>query len=113
MKSITKKELQNIRHEATTTRNDLLIKLSALSKVENDSFEESFTLLELVNKGAELYQLANRDEKREMLKLVFSNFIWDGNSLDFNLLEPFNLMFECKQSKVWLRRPGSNRQPFD
>ena len=49
-----------------------------------------------------LYQLANRDEKREMLKLVFSNFIWDGNSLDFNLLSPFDLLFECKQSKVWL-----------
>ncbi len=37
-----------------------------------------------------------------MLKFVFSNFIWDGNSLDFNLLSPLDLLFECKQSKVWL-----------
>ncbi len=108
---ITMKELQNIRHEATAKKNELMNKLSALARVENDKFDESLSLLELVNKGSELYQLANRDEKREMLKLVFSNFTWDGNSLDFNLLEPFNLMFECKQSKVWLRGKDSNLRP--
>ncbi len=58
------KELQNIRHRATAKKNELLTKLTALSKVENDKFEESLSLLELVNKGPELYQLANRDEKR-------------------------------------------------
>ena len=100
---ITMKELQNIRHEATSKKNELMAKLSALARVENDKFDESLSLLELVNKGSELYQLANRDEKREMLKLVFSNFIWDGKKLDFNLLSPFDLLFECKQSKVWLR----------
>ena len=110
---ITTKELQNIRHETTTNKNDLLTKLSALTRVENDKFDESLSLLELVNKGSELYQLANRDEKREMLKLVFSNFIWDGNSLDLNLLSPFDLLFECKQSKVWLRRRDSNSRPID
>ena len=62
------KQLQNIRHEAATKKNDLPTKLQALSRVENNKFEESFSLLELVNKGAEPYQLANRDEKQEIPK---------------------------------------------
>ena len=62
-------------------KQELEVKLSGLERIKNNKFSGSITMIELANKGFELYKLANIDEKREMLKIVFPTSLLTAKSL--------------------------------
>ncbi len=99
------------RSEAELKKQGLRTKLSGLERLKNNKFDESISMIKLANRGFEFYKLANPDEKREMLKIVFSNLSFDGKKLDFTLEKPFDMFYQCNESQIWLRGLDSNQRP--
>ena len=87
------------------------IKLSNLETADETYYQTVTSLLQLANKAPELFRRSEMHQKRELLQLTLQNLVLAGNSLEFNLLKPFDLLLDLSKTGLWLRRPDSNRQP--
>jgi hypothetical protein len=51
------------------------------------------------------------EERRQLLKLVFSNLTIDGKTVRIQAQKPFDTIFKCANSLSWGGQPESDRQP--
>jgi site-specific DNA recombinase len=88
-------------------------KLSNLETADETYYQTVTSLLQLANKAPEFFRRSEMHQKRELLQLTLQNLVLKGNSLEFNLLKPFDLLLDLSKTGLWLRRPDSNRRPGD
>ena len=60
---------------------DLEIKLSALNKAGNELTDNCIDILELAKNAHKYYNADTIEQKQKILKLLCSNFIYDGENL--------------------------------
>lgn len=65
-------------------------------------------LLNLFQHAADIFKVANPNEKRQILSLLLSNLEFDGENLNYTLKEPLGGLFLKKRSSVWQGRQESN-----
>ncbi len=80
--------------------------------VDDEYFATVSHLLKLARSAPRLFEKANIEQKRSLLKIVLSNFSLDGDQLRWKLKEPFKTMVLCSEMNSWLRRLDSNQWPF-
>ena len=59
-----------------------------------DSFKKADALLELCRRAPKLYELQTPEEQARLMKLVTSNFSWDGVTLTPKYKKPFDMLAE-------------------
>ncbi|MEM5777876.1 MAG: hypothetical protein QXJ06_05555 [Candidatus Aenigmatarchaeota archaeon] len=69
-------------------------KLANFQKTEDNYFITVNYLLELANRSYELFLRSKLEEKRLLIKLTLSNLEAEGKTMRYNLLKPFNYLFE-------------------
>lgn len=69
-------------------------------------------LLKLARDLPELFEKAEIEQKRILLKMIVSNFSLDGDLLRWKYKKPFDLMASCAKMNSWLRQLGSNQRPI-
>ncbi|MBX3119688.1 MAG: recombinase family protein [Fimbriimonadaceae bacterium] len=89
--------------------------LSNLGKAQSSYFELGVSLLELGSNCHSRFEKANSKEKRELLKVLCSNSLYDGRYVQLSLQEPFKSMLEtCEKNgenreiENWLPAKDSN-----
>lgn len=65
-------------------------------------------LLNLFQHAADIFKVANPNEKRQILSLLLSNLEFDGENLNYTLKEPLGGLFLKSRSSVWQGRTESN-----
>lgn len=65
-------------------------------------------LLNLFQHAADIFKVANSNEKRQILSMLLSNLSFDGENLTYTLKEPLGGLFLKKRSSVWQGRQESN-----
>ncbi len=65
-------------------------------------------LLNLFQHAADIFKVANPNEKRQILSLLLSNLYFDGKNLTYTLKEPLGGLFLKSRSSVWQGRTESN-----
>lgn len=65
-------------------------------------------LLNLFEHAADIFKVANSNEKRQILGLLLSNLQFDGENLVYTLKEPLAGLFLKKRSSVWQGRQELN-----
>lgn len=65
-------------------------------------------LLNLFEHAADIFKVANSNEKRQILSMLLSNLYFDGKNLTYTLKEPLAGLFLKKRSSVWQGRTESN-----
>ncbi len=78
-------------------------KLANFQKAEDNYFITVNYLLELANRSYELFLSSKLEEKRLLIKLTLSNLEAEGKTLRYNLLKPFNYLFEYSNCLPGLR----------
>ena len=65
-------------------------------------------LISLCNEAKELFHKASIDKKRKILKLLFSNFEMQGETLYYTLRKPFDKLAKIDDCLKWCTRRDSN-----
>lgn len=65
-------------------------------------------LLNLFQHAADIFKVAKANEKRQILSLLLSDLEFDGETINFALLEPFDKLFKRQKGSVWQGRTESN-----
>lgn len=76
-------------------------KLASLEKSDQSFYVTAAYLLMLFRYGHKIFEVANEDEKRQIVGLVLSNLKMDGKELDFNLKEPFATALKLANGSLW------------
>lgn len=71
---------------------ELMIELTALNKTNNEIFNRIEKMLELCKDLVNTYLGHTDDKKRILLKLLCSNFFYDGSKLTITIKEPFKAL---------------------
>lgn len=69
-----------------------MIELTALNKTNNEIFNRIEKMLELCKDLVNTYLGHTDDKKRILLKLLCSNFFYDGSKLTITIKEPFKAL---------------------
>jgi site-specific DNA recombinase len=71
------------------------------------------TVLSLAQRSKDIFMSSKLAEKQQFLNFVFSNFRLDGEKLDLELKEPFNIFAKLGDQPEWLPEQDSNLRPND
>lgn len=100
---------KNTKYESEILRLEEQIKIN---KLDNDNFiNEGRKIIELARSLYSLYISKNIDEKKKMLKLLFSNLKLDGEKLSYDYNRPFCYFVKMGENMKKLPRLDSNQQP--
>lgn len=72
---------------------NLKFRLSQLLEAEKDFYITADLLLSLCKRASEIFDSSTIDEKRQLLKIIFSNLKLDGKKLEYKLKKPFEGVF--------------------
>ena len=70
-------------------------------------------ILDVASRGAELFEAESTrlEQKRYLINFVLPNAKLDGETLVFNLKEPFDVLVRLSKNQNWLRGLDSNQRP--
>jgi site-specific DNA recombinase len=106
--SITEEAYDKKRHELNKEKQDTALQLSELTD-GGIEFQESFvTLLKVVSKAADLFKSSKVEQKRKILKFVFSNLYLEGENISYELNKPFNKLVTMASCQDWWSIGDSN-----
>ena len=95
--------------EIESLLDDLILSQSAMTKTGTELLHYSENLFELFKIIAGLYSWTSNQKKREMLKLLCSNFSYDGENIEIAIKKAFQPLVEiAKLEKVGMKRQCSN-----
>lgn len=88
--SITRKDYDENMSRYNTELNEIQVKLDNLESADKNYYVTVSYLLDLVEHVGEIYEVAEFEEKRQILGTVFSNLSFDGKNLNLHLKKPFD-----------------------
>lgn len=95
--------------EIESTLDDLILSRSAMTKTGFELLKYSENLFELFKMTAGLYSRLDNNKKRELLKLLCSNFSYDGENIRITIKKAFQPIVEiAKLEKMGIKRQCSN-----
>ncbi|MBT6504928.1 MAG: recombinase family protein, partial [Deltaproteobacteria bacterium] len=106
--SITKEEYDRKVMSLKLDQQDLSSKLSQYTRADDEYHITVNLLLDLTSRLSELFESSKLDQKRRLLKLLFSNLKLDGEKLLFTVNKPFDLLMSMPSSAVWHPQGDSN-----
>ena len=83
-------------------------KLTHYNEVTKQGLNTLEDLVLLVSKIPEIYESSNFDEKRKVLKLLYSNFLLEGKNPLFSIRKPLENILSRGLCHVWSGRRDSN-----
>ena len=83
----------------------------SLELSDDDYYLSVSHLLKLARDLPTLFEKAEIQQKRVLLKMVVSNLELDGTLLGWKYKKPFEIMASCNEMNSWLRQLGSNQRP--
>ncbi len=76
-------------------------KLTRYNEVTKQGLNSLEDLVNLVSKIPEIYESSNFDEKRKVLKLLYSNFLLEGKNPLFSIRKPLENILSRGLCHVW------------
>ncbi len=86
---------------------------NAFELIEDDYYGSVIHLLEISKNATKLFEKANLEQRRKLLKTVLSNLELDGKQLRWELKKPFDKMAFCAETANWLGWRDSNPRSRD
>src|SRR5690606_22703935 len=76
------------------------------------TFRDTITsLLGLANRGLQLFDSGNFEQKRKLMNLLFSNLRLRGEKLEYSLLKPMDRFVNLATCQEWWVIMDSNHRP--
>ena len=101
--SITKDEYDKKALELRTEQANIKNDLNNIDKADEKFSITLEYLISLASKSYELFKSSKTEEKRQLIKFVFSNFEIDGKNIEFSIRKPFDKLLNLSKGQIWLR----------
>ncbi len=93
-------------HEAKLKQYDMELKriedkLKSVDDIDTDFYVTAGYIVQLTKHSDELFKCSKYEERRLLIKTILTNVTWDSEKLNYDYLEPFNLLAEMNESTVW------------
>ncbi|MDX1949765.1 MAG: hypothetical protein SFT90_04610, partial [Rickettsiales bacterium] len=100
-KSITKDIYDKKVYEYNSRKKEINEELKLFNEADNNFYESISTLLTLVSKASELFEKANTQQKRKLIRFLFPNLKVNGANLEYSLKKPFDLLVNLPLCLKW------------
>jgi site-specific DNA recombinase len=111
--SIDTETYQAKESEYKNREREITAELETLLEADDTHIITAQTVLSLAQRARKIFESSNMDEKQQLLRFVYSNFILDAKKLDLELREPFLSMAKTPCHPGWLGREDSNLRSRD
>lgn len=108
---ITEEFWEEKNNEWHAQKTDLINKLQQLNTTSKTFYEGSNLLLNFCELVPEAFLKANAKQKKQILNLIGSNFIYKDGNLDVELTSVFDVILKLVKTDKWRERRGSNSRP--
>ncbi|MBP3846786.1 zinc ribbon domain-containing protein [bacterium] len=112
-KKITEEFWREKHNEWTYEVSECMEKIKQHTQASIDYMRLGGELLELLKNLYPRYIQQNQEEKKKLLKIIFSNFTLNGGNIDYTYKKPFDLIVEGASCSKWWTRWDSNPRPID
>lgn len=106
--SITKDEYDKKSNALRAEQYNIETRLSKYTTADEEFVITVEYLLDIASQSYNLFESSGIDEKRKILKLVFSNFFLNGSKLEYTIKRPFDLFIKQSSYTTALGRKDSN-----
>lgn len=106
--SITKDEYDKKANVLRSEQHNIKTKMDNYIEADKDFAITLEYLLDLASRSYTLFESSGNEQKRKIIKLVFSNLKLNGAKLEYNLNTPFNALVNLPKKEKWLGRKDSN-----
>ena len=110
--SITQEEYDQNNQRYRQLQDGYRDKIQRLQRADEQYYLTSAYILKLAKNADKLFEVANPEEKRQLINLVCQNLKLQGKKLLFELKTPFDTIAECSNRSLWLPGSDSNRRPI-
>ena len=87
---------------------EITAEMQAHVDVDESCLITAKTVLDLSTRAHSLFLSSEVEEKRQLIKLVLSNLMVDGENIVWEAHKPFDDMIKCSDDTFWLGRKDSN-----
>ena len=101
---ITESEYDRYYQSFRERQSELDTQLALLQEAEDTYYLSAKYLLELAQKAHQLFEVAEIDERRQLIKLVLSNLTLEGRKLRYEAIKPFKTILDFSDCQQWLPR---------
>lgn len=101
-KRITESEYDRYYQSFRERQSELDTQLALLQEAEDTYYLSAKYLLELAQKAHQLFEVAEIDERRQLIKLVLSNLRLEGRKLRYEAIKPFKTILDFSDCQQWL-----------
>ncbi len=106
--SITKDEYDKKADELRAEQYNIRNKINNFAEADEDFSITLQYLLDVASRSYSLFESSGNDQKRKIIKLVFSNLKLNGSKLEYDLNAPFDALVKYGKNKKWGERGDSN-----
>lgn len=106
--SITKDEYDKKSNALRAEQYNIETRLSKYTTADEEFVITVEYLLDIASQSYNLFESSGIEEKRKILKLVFSNFYLNGSKLEYTIKRPFDLFIKQSSYTTALGRKDSN-----
>lgn len=99
--SITEDKYEEIRKELEKEKYELNIKREQHQKADKSAKTHIISAFQLITNAYKLFEISKIEEKRELLKFVFSKLELEGRNLHYTLRKPFNVLVNLNEHPSW------------
>ena len=82
--------------------------LARLEDADQNFYTTASYLLQLFKHGDKIFEVANDEEKRQIISIVLSNLSLKGKTVRFTPNEPFATVLKLTESSIWQGHVESN-----
>ena len=87
--------------------------ITAFENTNINFIEEGAKFLKICNEIADLYNYADKNEKKELINYLLQNLTLNGENISYTYKKPFDIFAKGLSCNKKLPRLDSNQQPFD
>ncbi len=100
-KSITQDIYDKKVYEYNNRKKEINDELKLLNYADENFYESLSTLLALVSRANELFENADNEQKRKLIRFLFPNLSINGSNLEYSLKKPFDMLVNLPKCKEW------------
>lgn len=90
-------------------KDELSVQLAGGQQSNVQFLDNANLIFELAKKASGLFNRANHEQKRKLMKMLFSNCVLTDRNLDLKLRSPYDLILENAKTGNW--RPQGDLNP--
>ena len=95
-------------NDCKITKKDIERRIASLGTASNEFYDNAERIMQICRTAPSTFESSKIDQRRELINLVLSNLVLDGDQLRWKYKKPFDSMASCNEMNTWLGWRDSN-----